>query len=760
MMLKNEINWCQGEIYTDAVKTIFESVVLNPTYFEWKKCYTYIHGFFDTQRKIDIQYLENIFDIPLGPSQEELFKLIYSIETYYSIILRIIAHKAIFGSIQYTKEVFEDKIYIAKGILNYSCVNYYNWFFDLSRAEGLVKDVYDAVNLEDVEIEGDAISTIFEYIFPKVLRHSVGEYYTPYWLANTVIDQLIINDESAPSKKYIDPACGSATFLVALINKFRTLSNNAIFSNICGIDINPLTVLAAKTNFLILYNKYCNLTSENPIEIPIYCADTIAINDTPILLTEKNNYDNVPCIKYDYIVGNPPWVNWEYMPEKYRIQHAQLWQYYGLFPKKGLNSNFIKEDISVLLTYVAMDKYLKNGGKIGFLVKETLFKSIKQGAGFRKFKIIPKEIDLRVLRVDDLTKIKPFKDAVTRTTIIYIEKGKKTNYPVDYVIWNPSSKVRSFGNNGIFMLSEYIDFETLKARPSINGDISSGWITETEDEMKYSKYILGNNRLVARTGVFTGGANGIFWLNIDSDQNETVWVTNITESAKNKMKKVHLEIEKEYVFPFLTGKDLGFWSYAYSKYILCPHTCETRMYPIDRSRLAKYPLTERYFSEFRKELEDRKGFTSMDESIHKQYFYTLQRIGSYTFAKYKVCWKYISKTFIPAVVEYANDNYLGEKNIIGNEKIISIAFENRDEAYYVCAVISSTPYRKTIENYMVGTQITPSIISRLNIPKFDRENEQHLELSRLCREGHFSKNAKKDYIEQIDAIIKNNLDRK
>lgn len=753
-MIRNEKIWYQGEVYTNSVKIIFESVVLDLSYFEWKERFTYIHGVFDTQRKINIQKLERIFGVTLGSEQEEFFKLVYSLETYYSIILRIIAHKAIFGENQSVYEIFNDKTYIDQGISNYTCVNYYNWFLETSIAESLIGNIYNSVNLKDLETDGDVISTIFECIFPKEFRHSVGEYYTPYWLACTVIDQITKGDENAFSKKFIDPACGSATFLVALINKYRECSSNLIFSNVCGIDINPLTVLAAKTNYLLLYSKYCKLNSAKPVEIPIYCADTIAINDSSSVVTDINNYDSVPQIKYDYIVGNPPWVNWEYMPNNYRMQHAKLWQYYGLFSQKGLNSNFIKEDISVLMTYVAVDNYLKNVGKIGFIVKATLFKSIKQGEGFRKFTILPKGVNLKVLRVDDLTKIKPFKGAVTRTAIIYIEKGRSTNYPVDYVVWNPTTKNKFVESNKMFDLSEYINFESLKARPSVKTAINSGWITESEDEMNYSQYTLGSNALVARTGVFTGGANGVYWLNIDAERNDNVLVSNITERAKNKMKKVQLEVEKEYVFPFLTGNDLGFWSYKYSKYILCPHTSQSKMYPIDISKLSQYPLTEKYFTEFRKELEDRKGFTSMDKSIHEQFFYTLQRIGVYSFAKYKVCWRYICKNFTPAVVEYADDNFLGTKNIISNEKIISIAFDDRDKAYFVCAVISSTPYRKTIENYMVGTQITPSIIGRLNIPQFDRNNPQHLELSRLCREGHFIKGDKKNYIEQIDTIIK------
>lgn len=750
----NEISWYQGNIYTNTVKELYGAVALSPSYSEWKEIFTYIHGELDTQRKINVEKLESEFSVKIGANHEELFKFIYCLETYYSIILRIIVHKTIFGYYSCADDIFNDKTYIEKGIVNYSSVNYYNWFLSLSGIENSIQKIYDSIKIEDIEIEGDIISEIFECIFPKEIRHSVGEYYTPYWLAHEVIDNVTRGDNDACCKKFIDPSCGSATFLVALINKYKKNSNNAIFKNICGIDINPLTVLAAKTNYLLLYSRECTFNAHDPLEIPIYYADTIAINDISNLFTETDKYDSVPKLKFDYIVGNPPWVNWEYMPDNYRMQHAHLWQYYGLFSQKGINSNFIKEDISVLLTYAVIDNYLAVGGKIGFIIKETLFKSIKQGEGFRMFRIKPKEIDLKVIRVDDLTKIKPFRDAVTRTSIIYIEKGNKTVYPVDYVVWTPISKIKSFENNTLFNLSDFISFEFLKARPSVQNVENSGWITEFDNEMNYSKFTLGSNSLVARTGVFTGGANGIYWLRIDSEQEDNILVSNITERAKNKMKNVQLELEKDYVFPFLTGNDLNFWSYSYSKYILCPHTPETKMYPIDKKTLAQHPLTKHYFDIFKTELEDRKGFTSMDQPIHEQFFYTLQRIGAYTFAKYKVCWRYISKNFTPAVVEYANDQYLGVKNIIGNEKIISIPFDNKDEAYYICAVISSTPYRRTIENYMVGTQITPSIIGRLNIPKYNSQDQQHRELSNICQEGHKSKSGKDTFIEQIDTIVK------
>ena len=84
-MIANEIIWYQGEVYTSSVKKIFKSIVLSPSYLEWKERFTYIHGVFDTQRKIDIQKLENTFGVPLGSEQEELFKLVPILRRYLMV---------------------------------------------------------------------------------------------------------------------------------------------------------------------------------------------------------------------------------------------------------------------------------------------------------------------------------------------------------------------------------------------------------------------------------------------------------------------------------------------------------------------------------------------------------------------------------------------------------------------------------------------------------------------------------------------------
>jgi len=68
---------------------------------------------------------------------------------------------------------------------------------------------------------------------PKKIRHDLGEYYTPDWLAELVLNEVGWTVETfekiaqekgvlAPlDLRLLDPACGSGTFLVLAISRLR-----------------------------------------------------------------------------------------------------------------------------------------------------------------------------------------------------------------------------------------------------------------------------------------------------------------------------------------------------------------------------------------------------------------------------------------------------------------------------------------------------------------------------------------------------------
>ena len=729
-------------------------------FYAWQSEFTAIHGFLDTQRKLNVGGLGVTYMIDC-PSEENIFELVFCLETYYTVVLRTLAFQSVFKEETQSIDAFKVDFFKEKGIQNYFSKPYFNWFL-------AVPDVLEDINICAKQYnhfllnpETDFIKSIFENVFPSAVRHAMGEFYTPDWLANFVIETLTENDENAHKKTYLDPTCGSGTFIFNVIKQFQHASDNQIFKQVFGIDLNPVSVLAAKTNYLILYAQQQEFSKDKPLKIPIYYADAIQAkfqNSNDLFAKKANDFEDIDIPSVDYVVGNPPWVNWEYLPKEYRLNTAYLWQYYNLFNVKGLEAAFIKEDISVLVTYVVLDKYLKTNGKLGFVVKETLFKSIKQGEGFRKFKIYPTNTSVNPYRIDDLTLFRPFKEAVNRTALLFIKKGQALTYPTNYVVWQPTNGKRTFDNNlKTNELSNYFDFQFKKAQPSDAKKINSGWVTVDEGDLNKTNAILGNSAYTGRTGLFTGGANAIFWLKILRGSTKgNLRITNITERAKNKAEIVERNVEPHFLFPFLTGNELDFWEYQYSKYIICPHTAESKMYPVDMDTLKKYPDTLSYFENFKVQLQDRKGFTSFDKHIHLQNYYALQRIGDYTFAPYKVAWRFICKDFRPAVIEYADDEFVGRKNIIPNEKIIFVGLNDREEAYYLCGLLSSTAYRKAIKSYMVDTQITPSILSRLNLPKFDAANPNHLQISAFCQKGHFSEN-KAFFVNEIDNIVEEML---
>ena len=69
------------------------------------------------------------------------------------------------------------------------------------------------------------------------------------------------------------------------------------------------------------------------------------------------------------------------------------------------------------------------------------------------------------------------------------------------------------------------------------------------------------------------------------------------------------------------------------------------MYPIEEPELkSAYPNAYSYLSSMRSVLTERQGFAGWEENYFRNVLYS-QRIGEYTFAPYKVCWKYIASEF-------------------------------------------------------------------------------------------------------------------
>jgi hypothetical protein len=146
----------------------------------------------------------------------------------------------------------------------------------------------------------------------------------------------------------------------------------------------------------------------------------------------KNRYAPSWVGRFDFVAGNPSWVRWTMLPASYKDAVKDYCEHYGLFSRDSWVGG-IESDISMVLAYSAIDHWCAEGGHIGFVITQTVFKS-ESAEGFRSF-VLPDGTPFRVTEVHDMVELKPFEGANNRTSVFFAVKGEPTSYPVPYIKW-------------------------------------------------------------------------------------------------------------------------------------------------------------------------------------------------------------------------------------------------------------------------------------------------------------------------------------
>ncbi len=558
------------------------------------------------------------------------------------------------------------------------------------------------------EQPADLFKDLYVELFPKASRHGLGEYYTPDWLAGRLLAETLAEEALGdPSKRVLDPACGSGTFLVLLIRQIRRriaagrmdrrAALELIQRNLVGFDVQPLAARTARANYLCALG---DLVAGRAFDVPVFEADLVL--DGP----------DLPA--FDYIVGNPPWVNWESLPDAYRRRTMPLWEHYGLFPKRRAAIHTIlgaaKYDVSALVTYVSADRYLRPNGKLGFVVSQSLFKTAAAGQGFRRFRL-PDGTPLGVCLVEDFVRLKPFASAANRTATIVLQKGRETEYPVAYRFHAPGRQL------------------PWMAKP-IGCDPTSPWMAAPPDALGALARILGASEYRAREGANTGGANGVFWVEEEKSRGRRVTVRNVTEGARKRVPAVRAAIEQELVFPLLRGRDVLRWKAIPSHSILVTHRPGMKLVAIPESEMKqRFSGAYSYLMRFRPLLRRRAAYQRYFS--RKAPFYSLFNLGEYTFAPWKVVWREQAMPFTAAVV-----GPLGERTVVPDHKLMMVAVDSEQEAHYLCGALNSAPVRAAVAAYTIETQITAHVLDHICLPPFRPDDSIHRQLASASRVAH------------------------
>jgi hypothetical protein len=878
---------CVGTLYArlseaehPKVRTLFE---------QWQLQFSEVCGWERQSSRLDVPALASNFGVSV--EEPDPLLLFFSIHTYYATFIKLLAvqiasyyafpmlgtglHQvASYPSERlrsYLEKMERGGVFTDFGVSNFLEGDFFGWYLDLwgEEIDQAIRQVitqlalYSLVTLDvDPEETRDLLKKLYQNLMPRKLRHALGEYYTPDWLAERLLNQLCGAPKKGerpsidPDKRLLDPACGSGIFLVLTIRRMRNWAAEQmmpehevlekILANVVGFDLNPLAVISARTNYLLALGDLVQ-HRRGEISIPVYLADSILTPTTGETLFDQDSYSfntavgrfSVPRVlvdaqdidrlaslleesvnveltgeqfegravetfpalqgddgqvevarklydrlkeldeqgingiwarviknafaplfqgRFDYVMGNPPWVNWESLPEEYRSRSVELWQHHGLFPHKGMDAILGKgkKDISMLMTYVAMDDYLKDKGRLGFLITQSVFKTAGAGQGFRRFRL-GSGVPIAPVAVDDLTELKPFAGAANRTAIVVLARDRAIRYPVPYTHW--------YGKRGTRTVPEDLSWEEasrmtarrdLVAEPVDGEDATSAWITGRRRALGGLHKILGRSDYVAHAGAYTGGANGVYWLDIvGTHPDGLIVVRNITEGIKREVKEVQGVIEPDLVYPLLRPRDVSRWESEPSAHILMVQDPVTRTGVAADVLSTRYPKTYGYLRQFEGVLRKRAS-QAVRRLMDSGPFYSMFAVGEYTFAGCKVVWPRIASE-LRAAVTFAVES---DKTPIPQETITLVGLDDLTEAHYVCAVVNSSPFNFAAQSYSQrgGKSFgSPHLLENLRVPRYERENPVHVQLTGLSQAAHEATAAEdearvKEIEEEIDQL--------
>ncbi|MBM3190770.1 MAG: SAM-dependent DNA methyltransferase, partial [Chloroflexi bacterium] len=294
---------------------------VNTLFRQWQRQFHEISGYEKGSARLDVGALAKAYAVHPSPQpspasgrgggEVDAERLFYALHTYYATFIKLlavqiahyylmpklgtglaeVANRESEGLRRYLMEMERGGVFATFGIKNLLEGDFFGWYMDIwdddidGAMRRLIGDLaaYSLVTLDvDPEETRDLLKQLYQNLMPRKLRHALGEYYTPDWLAERLLNQL--GYQGDPGKRLLDPACGSGTFLVLAIKRVRRYAEDKmlppadvleqVLTNIVGYDLNPLAVISARTNYLLALGDLLP-HRRGEINIPVYLADSI-----------------------------------------------------------------------------------------------------------------------------------------------------------------------------------------------------------------------------------------------------------------------------------------------------------------------------------------------------------------------------------------------------------------------------------------------------------------------------------------------------
>lgn len=259
---------------------------------------------------------------------------------------------------------------------------------------------------------------------------TLGQVYTPKWIVDEILELVGYNNSIILDKTILEPACGDGAFLIEIVKRYiktakdNNYNNQQIKNNleqfIYGIEIDKEE-----------YNK-CIINLNNFVE------NEFNISNVKWSIFNDNTLDLYQLYigKFDYIVGNPPYI---------RIHNLDA------NTRQILKNEFLFSEgtIDIYLSFFEMGfKMLNNIGVLGYITPNSYL----HNTSYKKFREYLKQ-NKNIRTLIDFKANKLFNGFSTYTAISIFQK----DYDKDYFIYKELA-------NGSIKDINYINYYNLDSK--------------------------------------------------------------------------------------------------------------------------------------------------------------------------------------------------------------------------------------------------------------------------------------------------------
>ena len=367
---------------------------------------------------------------------------------------------------------------------------------------------------------------------PTGSRHRLGEYYTPAWLVQRIVDSAA-TDQGV----ILDPACGDGRFLVSLIRSGRAPKE------LYGVELNPVAAALARAATWIAEGRPADPAAT------IVWGDFLLGRSSGLRIQSTDPLsDGLVEARHGsphWIVGNPPWVTWRNISSASRARLVERFKDTSLNGLRGWHAPLLpaKQHFSPHLFIHEAAERVARGGRITFVLPRTIFTAPSSPMAIRSGRTSSGR-SFRFSRVDDYSATDAFDEVRLPTVVSEIAVDEVPRFPVEWC------RLAGDGSTA----------STALVSPSHPDDPSSSWLVDVNARVPRLNPAVGVAAVRARGGVNTGGGNGVFYVEVLEDVDEHfVRIRNLVP-RKSSAPTVEAVVERAFVRPLLRGRDIAAWA--------------------------------------------------------------------------------------------------------------------------------------------------------------------------------------------------------